>query len=127
MYHRTLPVLDVEVLAPRHLAPGPNGALVELPADRLPGWGSKEYQRAEQRAVAEALIKAGERLAARLGEDEFVDVPRGFTAKEFARGEGESMAWVGEDGVERTETTWIHHPVLEKLDPHAGPSVSVVF
>ncbi len=44
--HRVLPVIDVEVLPPRHFVPAADGTLVEVSADQIPGrlghWGIVE-------------------------------------------------------------------------------------
>ena len=41
------------------------------------------------------------------------DGPRRFTARPFRGQEGDYKEYVGKDGIPRTETTWVHPPVLE--------------
>ncbi|MCJ1288267.1 hypothetical protein MMC26_007622 [Xylographa opegraphella] len=105
-YHRILPVIDVEVLPPRHFLPVEGGGLVEVSADEVPGRG-KNWVIAE---TASKISSAG-------------PVPneqRKFTAREFIGTEDDDKSYTMPEGYERTEQTWVHPPELETLGQASG-------
>lgn len=107
--HRILPVRDVEVLPAKHYAPiGPNGALVEIPPPEgeLPG-------------QSHAWTIVANPISTQHGEN-----PYPWTREVFKKGERET---VGEDGVRRTETTWIHPAHLEEGAMITGQSAQFDF
>ena len=98
-YHRILPVIDVEVLPPRHFLPVEGGGLVEISADEVPGRG-RNWVIAE----TASKIPSGEALPVKSNR---------FSAREFAGDEGDEKKYMTPKGFERTETTWVHPPELE--------------
>lgn len=117
VYHRILPIIDVQVLPTRHyvLDPAHPGQQIEVSEDQIPG-------RADGNAhwvIAETVSKL------RAGE-----TPHGvtdFTARRFGKHEGEAKEWADRDGVERSERTWIHAPELEDGARLTGQSVPYHF
>lgn len=116
MYHRILPIIDVEVLPARHFVPTEDGSgLVEVPGPDLPG-------RSKNWIVAETLSKipTGARLTGG---------PREFTAREFRGTEGDEKLEMVEDesGNEfpRKTTTWVHPPELEQGGRVTGQTVPI--
>lgn len=99
VYHRILPVIDVEVLPPRHFLPVEGGGLVEVSADEVPSRGRNWV-------IAET--------ASRIPTDEPAP-PRTnrFTAREFLGTEGDFKRYTTREGLERTEQTWVHPPEME--------------
>lgn len=99
IYHRILPIRDVEVLPARHFVRDPiTGALTEIPAPP-PGREGKH----QQWKIVATESDSGWQPAP----------PRTFTARTFDKDEGIVKQYMGEDGVPRTETTWIHAPTIQ--------------
>lgn len=99
VYHRILPVIDVEVLPTRHFLPVEGGGLVEISAAEVPGRGNKWV-------VAET--------ASKIPSDQPAPIrPSRFTAREFQETEGDAKKYMTPEGFERTEETWVHPPELE--------------
>lgn len=112
VYHRILPVIDVEVLPPRHFLPVEGGGLVEVSASEVPGRGSNWV-------IAETASTIPSDQAAPTGA-------RGFTARQFPGRDGDAIRRnVG--GHERTEETWVHPPELETGARDTGQSWPMVF
>ena len=112
-YHRILPVIDVEVLPPRHFLPVEGGGLVEVSADEVPGRG-KNWVIAE---TASKIPSAG-------------PIPnelRRFTAREFVGTEGNDKSYMMPQGYKRTEQTWVHPPELETLGQASGQTWPMEF
>ncbi|KAL8953375.1 MAG: hypothetical protein Q9222_000752 [Ikaeria aurantiellina] len=99
VYHRILPVIDVEVLPPRHFLPVEGGGLVEISGKEVPGRGNNWV-------IAETASKIPSDQAAPKGT-------RNFTARQFPGTEGDAVRFKMPDGHEKTEQTWVHPPVLE--------------
>lgn len=118
VYHRILPVKDVEVLRPRHFVPNPgsSGGYSEIPARDAPGGieGSQKLKKALQDAAEASLLPNKSSPAGR----------RLFTARTFGPTEGNSR--MNEDGT-RTEQTWIHHPMLEDGGRRSGQTIPFHF
>ncbi|MCJ1394907.1 hypothetical protein MMC18_007787 [Xylographa bjoerkii] len=112
-YHRILPVIDVEVLPPRHFLPVEGGGLVEVSADEVPGRG-KNWVIAE---TASKIPSAGP----------LPNEPRKFTAREFVGTEGDDKSYTMPEGYERTEQTWVHPPELEILGQASGQTWPMEF
>ena len=113
IYHRILPIIDVEVLPPRHFLPVEGGGLVEISADEVPGRG-KHW------VVAET--------ASKISSDQ--PAPRTtnrFSAREFIGSEGDSRRYITPEGYERTEDTWVHPPELEVGGRDTGQTWPMVF
>lgn len=103
VFHRILPIVDVEVLPARHFVPIEEGGLTEIPEEDVPGRTSNSQAR--NWVVAELVSKRT--------SDETPMEPRQFSAREFPGTEGDERRYVTEDEFERTETTWVHPPTVE--------------
>ncbi|KAK3717480.1 hypothetical protein LTR37_005870 [Vermiconidia calcicola] len=101
IYHRILPIEDIQVLPPRHFA-YVNGALEEIhPRDKR-GRAGKHAQRVLQKAFTNISLR-----------DDHTYAPRQFSARKFEGGDGDYKESVTSDGVVQSEQTWIHPPRLE--------------
>ena len=113
IYHRILPVIDVEVLPARHFLPVEGGGLVEISADEVPG-------RKNNWVLAETVSQIPSGQPAPHGA-------RNFTAREFPGTEGDDVKTTAPDGHKRTEQTWVHPPELETGARDTGQSWPMVF
>lgn len=113
IYHRVLPILDFEVLPPRHFIPAEGGELIEIPESQIPGGANG---RDIQQALATALSNLMPRRGAPL-------TPRQFTARTFSGTEGDYKEYIGSDGIPRTEQWWVHPPTLERDSAWTGRTV----
>lgn len=106
VYHRILPIKDVEILPAKHFVRDPiTGILTEIPAPPPAREGIHQKWK-----IVSTESDSGWQPAA----------PRPFTARTFGKDEGMSMEYVGEDGVPRTETTWIHPPTIQDGGHNTG-------
>ena len=113
IYHRVLPVIDVEVLPPRHFLPVEGGGLVEIGANDVPGRGNHWV-------VAET--------ASKIPSDQTVPAKaRQFSARKFPGREGDARKYTTPEGNEKTEQTWVHPPELETGARDTGQSWPMVF
>lgn len=104
IFHRILPVVDVEVLPTRHFLRADDGHLREIPEDQIPG-----------RSTNNQAWLIASRPTTRTME------PRQFTARDFPGTEGNEVRYTTTDGFARTETTWIHAPTyMRSPDEHEG-------
>lgn len=113
VYHRILPIIDVEVLPPRHFLPVEGGGLVEISADEVPGRGNNWVI-----AETASKIPSDEPAPHRLNR---------FSAREFIGDEGDLKSYMTPEGYERTEQTWVHHPELETGGRDSGQTWPMVF
>ena len=113
VFHRILPVIDVEVLPPRHFLPVEGGGLVEIGADEVPGRGHTWV-------IAETASKIPSDQPAPTGA-------RRFTARRFPGTEGDAIQYTTPEGYEHTETTWVHPPELETGGRDTGQTWPMVF
>ena len=118
-FHRILPIVDVEVLPPRHFVPSATNPseLVEISGNAIPGRRDDEDQKMRNWFIARS-VEDGEH-----GQVEVGGGPRRFTAREFRDGEGDHHEWVGADGVQRSTTTWVHPPAVEDGGKRSGQTV----
>ena len=113
IFHRMLPVIDVEVLPPRHFLPVEGGGLVEIGAHEVPG-------RSNNWVIAETASKIPSDQAAPTGA-------RRFTARKFPDSEGDSGKYIAQEGHEKTEQTWVHPPEVETGARDTGQSWPMLF
>ncbi|KAI4152573.1 MAG: hypothetical protein LQ341_000680 [Variospora aurantia] len=99
VYHRILPIIDVEVLPPRHFLPVEGGGLVEISGKEVPGRGNNWV-------IAETASKIPSDQTARNGI-------RNFSARQFLGSTGDAISYTTREGFPRTEQTWVHRPELE--------------
>lgn len=108
VFHRIQPIDLIEVLPPRHFVPHSSGkGYVEIP----PPEGSAQIQARVQEAFEAA---AAERRAR---ERESI---RPIMVEKNQRRE-----WVSEDGVQHSETLWVHAPQLATAARDAGETVPI--
>ncbi|KAK3703222.1 hypothetical protein LTR37_014562 [Vermiconidia calcicola] len=101
IFHRILPIEDIQVVPPRHFA-YVNGTIEEIhPADKG-GRAGKHAQRVLQKAFTNISLR-----------DDHTYAPRQFSARKFEGGEGDYKESVSSDGVVQSEQTWVHPPRLE--------------
>ncbi|KAI9875048.1 MAG: hypothetical protein M1830_008986 [Pleopsidium flavum] len=99
VFHRIQPIIDVEVLPPRHFLPVEGGGLVEVSADEVPG-------RHNNWVIAET--------ASKIPSDEPAPAKTTrFSARQFRGAEGDAKQYVTPEGIKQTEETWVHPPELE--------------
>ncbi|KAI4205431.1 MAG: hypothetical protein LQ350_000474 [Teloschistes chrysophthalmus] len=99
VYHRILPVIDVEVLPPRHFLPVEGGGLVEISGKEVPGRGKNWV-------IAETASKIP-------SDQPAPSQQRIFSARQFPGTEGDAVRYRTREGHEKTEETWVHPPTLE--------------
>ncbi|KAL8812426.1 MAG: hypothetical protein Q9223_000341 [Gallowayella weberi] len=99
VYHRILPIIDVEVLPPRHFLPVEGGGLVEISSKEVPGRGNNWV-------IAETASKIP-------SDQPAFKSARPFSARQFIGTEGDAVSYKMPGGYERTEQTWVHPPELE--------------
>lgn len=100
VYHRILPIIDIEVLPARHYVRNDDGTLREIIEDEIPG--TSQYN--QNWFVGETLSK--------IPTGGMAPGPRRFTAKQFAGTEGDYREYTSDTGVPTTETTWVHPPTI---------------
>lgn len=113
VFHRILPIIDVEVLPTRHFVPDGKGGLVEISEHEIPGRTGPYRQNW-------AIVETASR-------DHVVHKPRQFTARHFSGNEGDYKEYISAAGVPTTETTWIHPPVLEEYSELTRQTVPFYF
>lgn len=99
VYHRILPIIDVEVLPPRHFLPVEGGGLVEISGSEVPGRG-------QNWVIAETASKIP-------SDQRAPKATNRFSAREFVGVEGDPTRYITSEGFEKTEETWVHPPELE--------------
>lgn len=106
IFHRILPVKDVEIIPSRHFMRDEAGNVQEIPASAVP-YGTNTVL--EVKNV--------------VNEKNYHLVPRRFTASTL-EGFAEDFAdRVDPDGVTRSHTTWIHSPVIQNMGRETGQTV----
>ena len=112
IFHRIQPIVDVEVLPPRHFLPVEGGGLVEIGAQEVPGRGSNWV-------IAETASKIPSDQAAPPGTIQ-------FTARDFPGREGDAEKYISPEGYEISHQTWVHPPELEEGARLTGQSWPMV-
>lgn len=121
-HHRVLPIIDVEVLPPRHFVPvlkddGTTG-FAEVSPDQLPARVRNRY--GKNWVIAETASMLPSDSKPTIG-------PRQFTARKFEGSEGDYKEWVDEKGVKRTESWWVYPPEIAGWAEKAGETVPMHF
>ncbi|TKA72004.1 hypothetical protein B0A49_04150 [Cryomyces minteri] len=119
VYHRILPVIDVEVLPARHFVPAAGGGFLEIAEDQVP----TNYPGSRNWVIMETVSKIP-------SDSRGPFPPRQFSAKSFEGTEGDYKEYITPEGFTRTETTWVHPPTLDTTEYFAkqlGPSVPFHF
>jgi hypothetical protein len=111
IYHRILPIIDIEVLPARHFVPVQEG-YVEIAEEELPGrtrdkvnWAIAEM--VSKRTVAESRENA---------------IARHFSARKFAGSEGDDKQYIGPEGHPVQEKWWVYPPTVADDSYRAGES-----
>ena len=120
VFHRIQPIVDVEVLPARHFMPAADGSLREVAEETLPG-------RVREKVRNWIVAETASRIPSNTPVESLRARPRQFTARTFVGTEGDFKRHVTADGVEHTETTWVHPPVLEEGARLTGQTVPIVF
>lgn len=103
VFHRILPVVDVEIMPARHFL-DIGGKLHEIPADRLP----------------DGPLGASKYITVELPKDSSAPGRRQFTARDFPGTEGDYIEKVTPAGTKQTERYWVHPPTLETGGKKSG-------
>jgi len=126
IFHRILPIIDVQVLPPRHFVfNAEQTGLVEVNESQIPGRTMQDSERTNHNIknwVIAELASKGLSQAEMAAHD-----PRQFSACSFEGTRGDYKEYVSEDGIPRTETTWVHPPTLETGAMETGQSVPMHF
>ncbi|KAI7620767.1 hypothetical protein D0864_02754 [Hortaea werneckii] len=108
VFHRVLPIVDIEVLPSRHFVPM-EGGYAEISEDEVPGRAGQHAQW----VIAETMSKM-------LPESQPTSNPPNFSASRFEGSEYDDKEYVGEDGIKRTEQWWVHPPTIENGGRDSG-------
>jgi hypothetical protein len=111
IYHRVLPIIDIEVLPARHFVPVQDG-YVEIAEEELPGRTRDKVNW----AIAEMVSK---RTPA---ESREAAIARTFTARKFVGTEGDDREYIGPEGHPVTEKWWVYPPTVAEDSYRAGQS-----
>ncbi|KAK4494327.1 hypothetical protein PRZ48_014625 [Zasmidium cellare] len=109
IFHRILPIVDVEVLPARHFVPTEGGGLEEITAADAPVDSTERLQQLISEAVASMLPKTEEQ-----------DVPRHFSARTFEDTDCAFKEYTSPEGIKRTEQWWVHPPSVDTGAKEAG-------
>ncbi|KAK3081462.1 hypothetical protein LTS18_006511 [Coniosporium uncinatum] len=126
VYHRILPIIDVQVLPARHFVFNTDQTgLVEVDESQVPGRTMQDVERTNHNiknwVIAELASKG-------LAQEEMdVHGPRQFSACKFEGTSGDYKEYISEDGIPRTETTWVHPPTMETGAMETRQSVPMHF
>lgn len=117
-HHRILPVIDLEVLPPRHFVLAEGGGYTEISEAEIPGGGNtEELQQIVKDAVTSLLPK----------QTEDATNPRQFTARTFEDTEGDFEDHTTPEGVRRTERRWVYPPSPEEGGRETGQTQPMYF
>lgn len=108
IFHRILPIVDIEVLPARHFVPT-EGGYAEIAEEEVPG-----------RAGPNAQWVIAEKVSKLLPQSKGPIVPQHFTARKFEGKDGDYKEYITPEGFKRTETTWVHPPTIEMGGMHSG-------
>lgn len=115
IFHRILPVIDIEILPTKHYVPDPErpGTLIEIPESMVPA-RNQNWRIAvkDQIAAAEASIHA---IAAHKHAAHQKALPVLSSKKSY----------ITKEGVPKTEYVWRHPPVLEPVAYETGETMPV--
>lgn len=111
IYHRILPIIDIEVLPARHFVPIQEG-YVEIAEEELPGRTRDKVNW----AIAEMVSK---RTPA---ESREATIARTFSARKFAGTEGDEKEYIGPEGHPVKEKWWVHPPTVADDSYRVGQS-----
>ncbi|PVI08561.1 hypothetical protein DM02DRAFT_679320 [Periconia macrospinosa] len=109
VYHRILPVHDIEILPARHFVHDSNGELIEVSGDLFPHLSGTEKGWAVVRKKQNPAEITPQR-------------PRQTEPKIIA-----DKVYMTEEGYPRRETTILHPPELEDLTGYEGPVMPIIF
>jgi hypothetical protein len=108
IYHRILPIIDIEVLPARHFVPVQSG-YVEIDEEELPGRTRDKVNW----AIAEMVSK-------KMPVTREAAIARHFTARKFEGLEGEDKQYIGPEGHPVDEKWWVYPPTLCEDSYRAG-------
>lgn len=117
VFHRILPVVDIEVRPARHFVLAQGGGYIEISADEVPAQSAENAKW----MIAETVSK--------LKPPESSDpiLPTHFTARKFEGSEGDDREYITSEGWKRTETWWVHPPRLEDGGRETGQTYPFYF
>lgn len=101
IYHRILPIIDIEVKPARHFVPVDDG-FVEIAEEELPGRTREKVNWAIAEMVSQRTPPKQKLLSS----------PRRFTARTFEGPEFDDREYIGAEGHPVKEKWWVHPPTL---------------
>lgn len=110
VFHRILPIVDIEVLPARHFVPI-EGGYAEIHEDEVPGRTGQNAQWLIAETVSKLMPKSTGPL-----------IPHQFTARKFEGTDGDYREYMAPEGFPRTETVWVHPPTIETGAMETGQS-----
>jgi hypothetical protein len=117
VFHRILPIHETEILPTRHFVHNPDNDLVEVPATAIPGRTLSPQNWSIKESPVSPLPEVSSQPRKR----------RPFTARWWYGTDGDHKDYVDEDGIHKTETTWVHPPVLEEGGKLSGQTKPMYF
>jgi hypothetical protein len=109
IYHRILPIKDIEVKPARHYIKDNAGNLREVPERQVTGRSPKLTHRVLEEVYKDMLPKETKSSG-----------PRRFTARDFPDSEGDYREVENPDGSLKTEQWWVHPPTLDEGGRKSG-------
>lgn len=108
IFHRILPIVDIEVLPARHFVPV-EGGYAEISEQEVPGRTGVNAQW----IIAETMSKL-------MPESKGPIVPQRFTARKFEGTDYDYKEYMTPEGFKRTEQWWVHPPTIETGGERSG-------
>ncbi|KAK4544943.1 hypothetical protein LTR36_003848 [Oleoguttula mirabilis] len=108
IFHRILPIVDIEVLPARHFVPV-EGGYAEISEDEVPG-----------RAGVNAQWIIAETMSKLMPQNKGPVVPQQFSARKFEGTDGDYKEYMTPEGFKRTEQWWVHPPTMETGGKESG-------
>ncbi|KAK5136626.1 hypothetical protein LTR08_002640 [Meristemomyces frigidus] len=108
IFHRVLPIIDIEVLPARHFVPV-DGGYAEIAEEEVPGQAGVNAQW----IIAETMSKL-------MPESKGPVIPQQFTARKFSGTDGDYTESIAPEGHKRTEQWWVHPPTIEEGGKRTG-------
>lgn len=113
IFHRVLPIMDIEILPARHFVPTQDGGLAEIAAEDAPVDSGQRLQQIISEAVASMLPKTEDHRG-----------PRSFSARAFEGTDGDCKEYTTPEGFKRTEQWWVHPPSVDSGAEEAGQTAA---
>jgi hypothetical protein len=121
VFHRILPIHETEILPPRHFIHDSDNQVIEIPASSIPGRTDLPQNWSVTDPSTSPSPNTSHSAPPKPGKW------RPFTARTWHGTEGDAKDYINEDGIHKTEMTWVHPPVLEEGGRLSGQTVPIHF